>query len=208
MIKLVIFDIDNTLIDFPKNYEKGYSNVLKKFGLDYSAKDLYDAIGKYELDSKNKFYDKHELLNTINNTLKLNLGMDFMNEYFKMYDKLITEVSQDTIDTLKYLKSKYRLVTLSNWFTDSQKSRLKEAKILEYFDEVYGTDKVPMKPQKSSYLSVIGDLKLEECIMIGDNLEIDIKVPCSLGFNVYYLSKHSNTKYPTIENIKKLKEML
>ena len=35
----------------------------------------------------------------------------------------------------------------------------------EYFDEVYGTDIVPMKPRKESFMSVIGDLKPEEAIL-------------------------------------------
>ena len=43
-----------------------------------------------------------------------------------------------------------------------QKSRLKVAGVLEYFDEVYGTDIIPMKPRKESFMSVIGNLKLSK----------------------------------------------
>ena len=65
-----------------------------------------------------------------------------------------------------------------------------------------------MKPREESFMSVIGDLKPEECVMIGDNLKVDIEVPYELGFNVYHLNKFGKTKYPTIRKIEELKEML
>ena len=208
MIKKIIFDIDNTLMDFPKHFEIGFKEVLDKFNLDISSKDLYDAIGTYEKNKNNIYYNKETLLNTINDVLNLNLNMEFMEEFFKMYNKLITPIHEETIDTLEYLKSKYELVIISNWFTDSQKSRLKEAGILKYFNEVYGTDIIPMKPRKECFMSVIKDLKPEECVMIGDNLEMDIKVPYEMGINVYHLNRFGTSKYPTIRKIEDLKEML
>ena len=80
--------------------------------------------------------------------------------------------------------------------------------ILDYFDEVYGTDIVPMKPRKESFMSVIGNLEPSECVMIGDNLKVDIEVPYELGFNVYHLNKFGTSKYPTIRKIEELKERL
>ncbi len=184
MIKLIIFDIDNTLIDIPKSIKVEFQKLLDKFNTGVSAMDLYNAVGTYEINKEGVYYTKEKLLEVVNKVLKLNLTMDFVNEFFNVYDKLISPLDDGVVDTLKYLKSKYRIVALSNWFTDSQKSRLKEAKILEYFDEVYGTDIVPMKPRIESFMSIIGTLKPEECVMVGDNLEVDIKVPYEIGMNV------------------------
>lgn len=208
MIKRIIFDIDNTLMDFPKNFELEFKKVIDKFNLDISSKQLYDAIGAYEKNKNNVYYNKEKLLNTVNEVLNLNLNIEFVNEFFNMYDTLITPIPQETIDTLKYLKDKYELVIISNWFTDSQKSRLKEAGILDCFDEIYGTDIIPMKPRKEGFNIVIGDLKPEECVMIGDNLEMDIKTPYEMGINVYHLNRFGTSKYPTIRKIEDLKEML
>ena len=207
MIKRIIFDIDNTLIDFP-NYIEGYQKVLDKYHINKKAIDLYNAIGVYEECGKYNNYDKDELLKVINQELKTNLDINFLNDYFDMYNNLITEVSESVKDTLDYLSKKYELVTLSNWFTFSQKSRLKEAGIDKYFKEVHGTDVVPMKPNKEAFMSVIGDNKIEECLMIGDNVNMDIKVPYSMGMNVYYLTKDNKTKYPSISCLEQLKELL
>ena len=207
MIKRIIFDIDDTLILFPKEFETGYKEVLKKHNLNIEPIELYKIIGEYETSGRYKYYNIDKLLGLINERLSINLSKDFVDDFFNMYNKLITPVSKDVIDTLKYLKSKYELVTLSNWFTESQKERLKCAGILKYFDKVYGTDIVPMKPLKESFLSVIGDNSVDECLMIGDNFDIDIKVPMDFGMNVYHLT-NKGCSYPTIKKISDLKERL
>lgn len=208
MIKLIIFDIDNTIMDFPKNFEVEFKRVLNKFGVYIEPIELYKAVGTYETNKEGVYYTKEKLIEVVNKVLNLNLPLEFIDEFFNMYNVLISDIDEFVIDTLKYLKGKYKVVALSNWFTDSQKSRLKEAGVLEYFDEVYGTDIVPMKPREESFMSVIGDLKPEECVMVGDNLKVDIEVPYELGFNVYHLNKFGNTKYPTIRKIEELKERL
>lgn len=208
MIKKVIFDMDNTLMDFPKNFEIGFKKVLDKFNVNIEPIDLYNAVGEYEKIGNYEYYTKENLIEVVNKVLNINLGLDFVDEFFSMYDKLITPIPMETIDTLKYLKSKYKLYIITNWFTDSQKSRLKEAGILEYFDEVYGTDIIPLKPKKECFMRVIGDLKPSECVMIGDNLEVDIKVPYEMGMQVYHLNKLGTSKYPTIRKIEELKERL
>ena len=208
MIKKVIFDLDNTLMDFPKHYECVFKQVLDKFNVNIEPIDLYSAVGEYEKIGNYEYYTKENLIEVVNKVLNLNLGIDFVDEFFSMYDKLITPIPKETIETLKYLKNKYKLYIITNWFTDSQKSRLKEAGILEYFDEVYGTDIIPMKPRKECFMSVIGDLKPSECVMIGDNLEVDIKIPYEMGMQVYHLNKLGTSKYPTIRKIEDLKERL
>lgn len=207
MIKLIIFDLDNTLINTSENLELEYQKLIDKFDINITAKDLYRVIGYYE-DSDNIYYDKGTLINLINKNLNLNLDITFLDKFFEVYNELVSNVDDSIIDTLKYLKKKYKLVILTNWFTDSQVARLKKAGILEYFDGVYGGDIVPMKPIKESFLSVIENLKPDECVMVGDNLDVDIRIPFEMGFNVYYLNKYEKTNYPTIKSIEELKEML
>ena len=207
MIKRIIFDIDDTLMPFPKQFEEGYKNVLKKYNLEIEPKKLYNIIGEYETSGKYKYYDKEELIKLLNKRLNMNLDDNFVDDFFEMYNALITPIPKDVVDTLGYLKSKYELVTLSNWFTNSQEARLKKAGILKYFDKVYGTDIVPMKPSKESYMSVIGNNKIEECAIVGDNFDMDIKVPIEIGMNVYYLT-NKETSYPSIKKISDLKDVL
>ena len=104
MIKRIIFDIDDTLISFPKGFEKGYNEVLKKNNLDIEPKLLYKIIDEYETSGKYKYYDVDKLLNLINERLNIKLSNDFADDFFNMYNKLITPVSNEVVETLKYLK--------------------------------------------------------------------------------------------------------
>src|SRR5574344_1411227 len=105
MIKRIIFDIDDTLIPSP-DYIEGYNSVLKKYNINKNGQELYDIIGKYETDGEHLFYNKLKLLNHINKCWKLNLTIEFLNDYLDMYNNLETHTNSDTINTLKYLSSK------------------------------------------------------------------------------------------------------
>lgn len=208
MIKRIIFDIDNTLIDFPESYKEGYQQVLDKYNIDKKADDLYDAIGVYEESGKYDKYDFDELLKVINEYLHLELDDNFLNDYFKMYNHLPTYVSDSVKETLEYLSKKYELVTLSNWFTSSQEERLKYADIDKYFTKVYGTDIVSMKPKEEAFKAVLGDYRIDECLMIGDSIKMDIEVPFNMGMNVYHLCKKGKSQYPSISALEELKDLL
>ena len=208
MIKRVIFDLDNTLIEFPKDYNKEYDEVINKYNLNITSQDLYKIIGKYESSGENIYYDKEKMLELINQEFNLNLNIDFIDYLLDIISRLVRPFNNELNDILEYLSSKYELVVLTNWFTDCQKKRLELAGILKYFNKVYGTDIIPMKPNKECFMCVIGNLKPEECVMIGDNLEVDIKIPYEMGMNVYHLNKFGTSKYPTIKEIKELKERL
>lgn len=208
MIKRIIFDIDNTLIDFPESYKEGYQQVLDKYNTGKTADELYDAIGVYEECGKYDKYDFDELLKVINEYLHLELDSNFLNDYFEMYNHLPTYVSDSVKETLEYLSNKYELVTLSNWFTASQEERLKYAGIDKYFTKVYGTDIVDMKPKEEAFKSVLGDYKVDECLMVGDSIKMDMEVPARLGMNVYHLCKNGKSIYPSISELEELKYLL
>lgn len=208
MIKRIIFDIDNTLIDFPKHYEEGYQQVLDKYNTGKKAVDLYNAIDVYEASGKYDKYDFDELLKVINEYFHLELDDNFLKDYFEMYNHLITDVSDSVKETLEYLSKKYELVTLSNWFTFSQEERLKLAGIDKYFTKVYGTDIVDMKPKKEAFEEVLGGNKIDECLMIGDSIKMDIEVPSCMGMNVYHLCKKGESPYPSIRKLEELKDLL
>ena len=86
MIKLIIFDIDNTIMDFPKNFEIEFQRVLDKFGANVEAKELYKAVGTYETNKEGIYYTKEKLLEVVNKVLNLNLPLEFIDEFFNMYD--------------------------------------------------------------------------------------------------------------------------
>ena len=136
------------------------------------------------------------VLNDINNNLNLNLDISFIDELEKRQSKL-SFVNNDLIDVLDYLSKKYELVILSNYFTNIQKNRLKNAKIDKYFTKVFGGDEIKLKPRPEAFLN---------------SLKMDIEGALNVGLKViavdYFNKLPKSDKYILIDDIKKLKEIL
>ncbi len=89
-------------------------------------------------------------------------------------------------EVLSYLQSKgYQNILYTNWFKDVQKGRLRNANLLEYFDEIYGGD-FAIKPNAIGYKKIIKDVNPNETVMIGDNIINYVLVPRSVGITSYH----------------------
>lgn len=214
MIKKLIFDIDNTLIMWKEEYSKNtVIQTYKNLNLNYNnllIDKTNEAINNYE--KKHSFFYKNILLNDINNFTNQNLCINFIDEYLKNCIQIAIpkKLPNQEISTLKYLYSKYELIALTNWFSFSQIERLKKVDIYKYFQEVIGADKTKVKPNKESFLAAVKNNKPEECCMIGDNLETDIKGALNSGLSAVYLTSNPvNLKNCIcIDNFQKLNEIL
>lgn len=173
MVKKLVFDLDNTLIMWKSEYVSALEETMKEFNIESIKLYAIDNIIE-TLEKKYEIISKDILLKDINEQCNLNLNMDFINLLFEK-QKLLAFKDNELIETIKYLNSKYELVVLTNYFTDVQKGRLETAGILKYFKEVFGGDEVKLKPSKEAFMKAIYPNNIDECIMIGDSLEFDIK---------------------------------
>lgn len=207
MIKRLIFDLDNTLIKWEDFYINGMKKTVDDFNLDVDYRKLHEVADNYE--NYYDYYSKENLLKLFSEKVNLNLDMSFIDRWFDNLSDL-TVRNESVIDTIKYLKDKYELVVLTNYVSELQIKRLKKAGLYEFFDEIIGGE-LYIKPSKESFMLAIKDKKPDECIMIGDNIDIDIKGALDVGMNAILVDlqdKYINTDYTRIKEIKDLKEML
>lgn len=193
MIKRVIFDIDNTLMPWKKEYDNEIGIVLKELGIEYTEEEN-KKIRKALIEYENNYY-----------TFNTKLMIDFINKYTKknypeeLIEKLMNKWSkcapeklpESTIKVLEYVKSKYEVVVLTDWYKDQQVKRLEKAKILKYFQEVYGAENTKRKPFKEAFLQAIGENKPEECIVIGDDFKRDIEGALKAGLQAIYYNTNN-----------------
>jgi putative hydrolase of the HAD superfamily len=207
MIKRLIFDFDNTLVMWKEEYKNAIKNTISYYNLDIDYLKVDEVIETYE-----NYYDKYNkenMIDLINKKFNLNLGIDFIDKWLEELGNM-AEKDDNLIDLLEYLSKKYELVILTNWFKYSQILRLKKAGIYNFFKEIYGGDEF-IKPNSISYKTAMGDKKIEECIMIGDNYKIDIEGALNLGMKAIMITKkeiESKNNLVVIDNINKLKEIL
>ena len=164
-------------------------------------------VEKYE--NYYSIYSKENMLELFNSELNLNLGMSFMDSWLNKLGFMAIK-DESIIDTLKYLKDKYEIVVLTNFFKDVQIERLKNAGLYEYITKVYGGEKY-IKPSIESFKIAIDDTNIDEVLMIGDNIDIDIKGAIKAGIKPILIDRYDrykDTNYCRIKEIKDLKEML
>ena len=69
------------------------------------------------------------------------------------------KADDDVVYTLQYLKQKYDLVVLSNWFKESQEERLKRLGLNKYFSATYMTENIP---EENTQMVVVKETALEK----------------------------------------------
>lgn len=209
MIKKILFDLDNTLMDWKDEYIFAITNVINKLNLNYSKekiKEIDDKLIEYE--NVYLMYEREKFCDYLNKNCNTNLPYEFYDMLIEEQTKCYSIFTESEIDVLEYLSSKYELIILSNWITYTQKKRLENAGILKYFNLVSGGDERELKPSLKAFDIV--DNK-EECVMIGDSIKNDILPAIECGMQAILISKNNvseDLRYRQIKKIEDLKEML
>lgn len=206
MIKRLIFDIDGTLIQ-NIDFRPFIINSLKKYGIykEENVNNFIHGINTYENNYNN--YNKKDYLNYLSSCLNVKLDSKFLDIFFEELKGAINTDNNELINLLEYLSKKYELVILSNYFKESQLNRLRAMQIDKYFSYYFG-DKL-IKPNKDCYIKACGNNKLEECVIIGNDINLDVKIPISIGLKAIWFSKAKSIKdIKIISNLRELKDML
>ena len=208
-MKRLLFDLDNTLIKWKDEYTIALQKTIEEFNIDIDYH-VIDAV----IEKQEKVHDmmnKEVLLNDINEETGLNLDMSFIERLFE-HQKYIADIDDDVIETLEYLKDKYDIVLLTNYFIEPQIGRLKKVGIDKYFSRFIGGDMVRIKPQKEAFLEGVKDLPLENVTMIGDSVECDVKGALAAGINIiqmdYFNKYEDNSNWPIARKFSDLKKYL
>lgn len=155
-IKRLIYDVDGTLINFV-SFDEPITKVLKKYGIysEENARAYTNAMLLYE-----KVYPSYRLndnLYHLNNHLKGYLPMEGLQMYMEELRYCVSSPYPNLDKSLEELSQNYELVVLTNFFSNSQSSRLETLGIRKYFIDIYG-ERVS-KPAYSSYFDAIGSHK-------------------------------------------------
>lgn len=206
-----IFDIDGTLLKTNWEYEEIYFNSVLT---PTDAKIFIPNISRFLADYESKFlrYDIDALSQYLIENSGIRITPDIIRGWLEA-GKSYYDVIPGAKEVLEYLKNRNkRIVALSNWFTEMNKTRLDNAGLLKYFDSVYCSDEVDMKPNASAYLTACCDTSLTDTVMIGDSLQLDVIPPLELGMDAIYFCPNEKKnadrqKVKVIRRLSEIKEM-
>ena len=193
-IKVIIFDMDNTLLDFVNAKLLSLKAVVEFLDRDDDS-ELLQYFLNDEIDVEN--------LDCIARYLKdRNIYSD---ETFKRCCKIYSEVKLKSIniypgviETLQTLIARgLILAVVTDAFMNNAKARLIKTGLLDYFDLVVSADLVnSKKPAPDSIIYTINKLGVttSEAIFVGDSLRRDIALGNDLGLTTVY-AKYGETDF-------------
>ena len=217
-INHIFFDLDRTLWDFDKNSQDTLIQLVEGFnlisrGIDNPENfinkykihnerlwDLYriDKITKEELRTK-RFRLVLEEYGILDNQLVEDFGMAYVKE-----SPLKTRLFPFAIESLTYLHKNYKLHIITNGFQEVQHIKLEKSNLTPYFKTIITSEQVGVKkpnPLIFEYALNNTGAKVEESIMIGDDLEVDIIGAKIFGMEQVYFNpkKEKHQEYLTFE---------
>lgn len=209
MIKAILFDLDNTLIDRQRAFKEMLYRVFGSYYEDkgYVEKLVNDMIefdngGRVErVDAFNKLIDKYN----IKEFSAEKLSKDWSNE-----SGSTVYLFDDVIETLKELKKKYKLAIVTNGDFVSQKRKLDNINLYEYLEYTLISDEIGIrKPDPRIYKYALNkmNLKEDECIYVGDSYSRDIVGALNANIKPIYVCRN-NVKHDDVVTIYNIKDLL
>jgi 2-haloacid dehalogenase len=225
MIKAVLIDIDDTLLDFRKSAETAIRLCFEKYGLLFTPNvietfhtindELWRKIERKEI-TKQEMYGLRWV--TIFNALGIDRDGIEMEALFRSTLSGIAEPVDNAYELLEYLYKKYPLYAASNSSYEHQRKRMTQSDMLKYFQKMFVSETVgALKPAKEFFDFCFGEMgnpKPCEVVIIGDSLTSDIIGGVNYGLKTIWFNPN-NKEFPpnlsptyTVNDLREIKDIL
>lgn len=200
MIKAVLIDIDDTLLDFKRCAEESIFRSAEEIGLRLPS-DIIETFvffndqywRRIEKGELTKAQLRKERFNTIFSSIGIKTDGEAFDDNFKKNLHHAYVKVDGAEDLLKYL-SRYKVYAASNAHDrDYQKTRLARAGLIDYFDGLFVSGQVGAnKPSREFFDICMQNIQAEprEVVMVGDSLSADISGAKDYGYHTVWFDKY------------------
>ena len=209
MIKAIIFDLDNTLID----RQRAFKEMLdRKFHQLFEDETLIQEMIKDIIEWDNngtverivvfkKWAEKYNVTK---------ISAERLDKEWSDESGSVAFLYDDVRETLTELKKKYKIAILSNGNKTSQRRKLSTIDIYDLLDySLISGEFTHRKPDKEIFEYTAKQLGLEtnECVYVGDNYKIDVLGSKNAGMLPVFISRN-NEVHEDVLTIKAIKDLL
>lgn len=227
--KHLFFDLDRTLWDFEKSAKETFSEIYKNFNLkekDIDTED--DFVREYQKNNDMLWshYRKGEIRKEVLSVRRFDLtlkdfGIDDQPLAGKIAEYYITESPRKinlfphALEILQYLMPKYYLHIITNGFEEVQQTKLRVSGLRKYFLNLITSEMAGVKkPEEGIFLYAfdITDAAPSNSLMIGDDLEVDIRGARNIGMDQMFANhnkvEHSEEITMEVNSLREIEHIL
>lgn len=232
--ELLIFDLDDTIIDNLENVKYAFMKMAGYLGKEYTEQELYKW---YEFDKKywTDFYngkikipyDKNDsryipyvqslrYKEFYKDEFDIDKALHINEIYLKSLKEVVFPI-EGIKETLEYLSEKYTLIIATNGPRQAVESKLTKIKCLDYIKETFSADMTENKVGKPNViyfeelLKNINYFNKEQILLIGDSLRDDIKGGMNAGIDTCWFNRNKeelSDEYKPTMIIKDIRELM
>ena len=227
MIKVILWDVDGTLLDFKK---AEYAAIKKCFEIFNLGECTDEMIGRYSILNR-KYWDKLEQKEITKPEMLVNRFADFFatenieadcaKEFNEEYQNCLGETicfCDNSYELLKSLKGRVKQYAVTNGTKAAQDRKLSKSGLIEIFDGVFISEVVGSeKPGIEFFEHVwekIGHYEKDEIMIVGDSLTSDIQGGNNAGivccwYNPKGIKNETNLRIDyEVDDLQKVAEIL
>lgn len=196
----LLFDVDNTLLDFDANEKESFKSMILDKGEEYSEElyetykkmnhRMWEAVERGEITIDDVLYTRFsKLMNMYGKDVD---GIEYENTYRFYLNRGIQEMP-NVHEVLSELKKNHRLYVITNGIKETQDSRMNRSGLVKYFEERFISESIGANKPSSEFFDYvknsIDDFNPSNTLIIGDSLTSDIKGGNLAGIDTCWFCK-------------------
>ena len=227
MIKVILWDVDGTLLDFKK---AEYAAIKKCFEIFKLGECTDEMIERYSIINR-KYWEKLERGEITKQEVLINRFIDFFEaeniksdcakEFNEQYQKWLGETvcfCDNSYELMENLKGRVKQYAVTNGTKAAQDRKLSKSGLIDIFDGVFISEVVGCEKPGIKFFEYvweqIGDYDKKEILIVGDSLTSDIQGGNNAGimccwYNPKNIKNETNLRIDyEIDDLQKILEII
>ena len=204
MIKVILWDIDGTLLDFLKAENAAMKSCFQVFQMGECTDEMiakYSKINRkyWEMLERGEITKEQVLHGRFYEFFEMeNLRTDCVAEFNKEYQYRLGDTicfCDDGYELVKKLKTQFKQYAVTNGTKVAQDKKLKKSGLIDVFDGIFISEDIGIEKPGVGFFNhvrnVIGDYSNDEIMIVGDSLTSDMQGGVNAGIVCcWYNPKH------------------